>query len=124
MRSVAPTSRRTLMVVEDDPEMRALLSELLFHCGYSVFASDDVLSACDIARTLRPAAILCDVVMPAMSGFQAADCLRNDPSTSKIPLIFMTGHGYLRDRSRCEAQWLFKPFTREQLADTVAQTVH
>jgi CheY-like chemotaxis protein len=124
MRNVANMSRKTLMVVEDDSEMRAMLSELLFHCGYSVFASDDVRSACDIARVLRPAAIICDVVMPAMSGFEAADCLRNDPYTSKIPLIFMTGHSYLRDRRSCEAQWLFKPFTQDQLAATLAQTVH
>lgn len=123
MRNVAPISRKTLMVVEDDPEMRALLSELLFHSGYSVFASDDVSSACAIARSLRPAAILCDVMMPAMSGFEAAECLRRDPYTCKIPLIFMTGHGYLRERSRCEARWLFKPFTSGQLTDTLAQIV-
>jgi CheY-like chemotaxis protein len=123
MRNVANISRKTLMVVEDDSEMRAMLSELLFHCGYSVFASDDVRGACDLARELNPAAIICDVVMPTMSGFEAADCLRNDPSTSKIPLIFMTGHSYLRDRRSCEARWLFKPFTQDQLAATLAQTV-
>jgi CheY-like chemotaxis protein len=124
MHDVAKIPRKTLIVVEDDSEMRAMLSELLFHCGYSVFASDDVQDACDIARVLKPAAILCDVVMPAMSGFEAADCLRNDPSTSKIPLIFMTGHSYLRDRRSCEARWLFKPFTEDQLTAALAQTMH
>lgn len=112
------------MVLEDDSEMRAMLSDLLFDCGYSVFSSDDARSACDLARILRPAAILCDVVMPAMSGFEAADCLRNDPSTREIPVILMTGHDYLRDRSRCDAHWLIKPFTRDQLTTTLEQMVH
>lgn len=123
MHDAVPASRKTLMVVEDDPEMRAMLSEVLFHCGYIVFSSDDARSACDLARVLRPAAILCDVVMPAMSGLEAAECLRSDPTTRTIPLILMTGHNYLREQGDRDARWLFKPFTSEQLATTLAQTL-
>jgi CheY-like chemotaxis protein len=124
MRNAVPVARKTLMVVEDNSEMRAMLAELLFHCGYNVFSSDDAQSACDLARVLRPAAILCDVVMPAMSGFEAAERLRNDVVTSQIPVILMTGHNYLHDECRKSERWLFKPFTREQLAMTLAETVH
>jgi len=112
------------MVVEDDSEMRAMLSELLFARGFTVFSSDDARSACDLARVVRPAAILCDVVMPAMSGFEAADRLQSDPSTSHIPVILMTGHSYLRDDCSRHTRWLFKPFTGEQLTSVIAQTMH
>lgn len=124
MRDAWPISRKTLMVLEDDSEMRAMLSEILFNRGYSVFSSDDARSACDLARIVRPAAILCDVVMPAMSGFEAAECLRNDPATSQIPVILMTGHDYLREGRGDSGRWLLKPFTTEELATKLEQTVH
>ena len=116
MRDMAPMTRKTLMVVEDDSEMRSMLAEVLFNRGYSVFSSDDARGACDLAGVLRPAAILCDVVMPAMSGFEAAERLQSDPSTREIPIIFMTGHNYLQ-KERNNAAWLLKPFTTEELAE-------
>ena len=123
MRDMTPASRKTLMVVEDDPEMRAMLAEVLFYRGYSVFSSDDARGACDLARVLRPAVILCDVVMPVMSGFEAAERLRNDPVTSHIPVIFMTGHNYLADGPGDKTRWLFKPFTTDQLTETLEETM-
>ncbi|HWN96490.1 MAG TPA: response regulator [Methylomirabilota bacterium] len=123
MCDAAPLSRKTLMVVEDDSEMRAMLSELLFQSGYSVFSSDNAQSACDLARMLRPVAILCDVVMPTMSGFEAAERLRQDPQTSSIPVILMTGHRLQYDHS-LYLRWLHKPFTSEQLTSAIALTVN
>lgn len=110
------------MVVEDNSEMRAMLAEVLFSRGYSVYSSDDARGACDLARVLRPAAILCDVVMPAMSGFEAAERLKRDPSTREIPIIFMTGHNYLQEE-RSDAPWLLKPFTTDQLAEALKKTM-
>jgi CheY-like chemotaxis protein len=115
--------RRTLIVVEDDSEMRAMLAEILFQSGYSVFSSDDARNACEIARAVRPAAVLCDVVMPNMSGFEAAERLKLQPETRGTPLILMTGHSYLSDGRAANARWLFKPFTMDQLTNVVAQTV-
>ena len=99
-----------------------MLAEVLFHRGYSVYSSDDARGACDLARVLRPAAILCDVVMPAMSGFEAAERLQSDPVTREIPVIFMTGHNYLQE-GRMDSPWLLKPFTTEQLAEALKQTM-
>src|SRR5262245_34450335 len=115
MHDVPPATRKTVMVVEDDAEMRAMLSEILFRSCYSVSSSDDARSACEIARVVRPAAILCDIVMPIMSGFEAAQRLKDSPETSHIPVILMTGHDYLRDGRGGNAQWLLKPFTTDQL---------
>lgn len=122
MRDMVTTARKTLMLVEDNPEMRAMLSEVLFQSGFMVYSSDDARSACDLARILRPAVILCDVVMPAMSGFEAAERLRTDPSTSRIPVILMTGHSYSSERRAGAAGWLIKPFTSEQLTTAIAQS--
>jgi CheY-like chemotaxis protein len=124
MHDGVPLARKTVMVLEDDSEMRAMISEILFQNGYSVFSSDNAGSACELARVVRPAAILCDVIMPAMSGFEAADRLRNDPQTSEIPVILMTGHNYLQDQRGTNTRWLLKPFTTEQLASTLKQTVN
>jgi CheY-like chemotaxis protein len=111
------------MVVDDDSEMREMLSEMLFHHGFVPFSSDDPRAACEVARVLQPAAILCDIVMPVMSGIEAVERLQKDPETRTIPVILMTGHGYLRDRYEINCPWLFKPFTGDELNQTIARTV-
>jgi CheY-like chemotaxis protein len=118
-----PARRKTLIVVEDDAEMRAMLSETLYQHGFQVFSSADAASACELATALRPAAILCDVVMPTMSGFEAVQRLRENPQTQRIPVILMTGHTYLREEQQ-HARWLMKPFTTDELAAELQQALN
>jgi len=108
-------ARKTVMVIEDNFELRSMLAELLYEFGYSVFSAEDASDACDLARTVRPAAVLCDVILPTTNGFEAADRLERDPATRRIPVILMSGHSTLRERRPATQRWLMKPFTGEEL---------
>jgi CheY-like chemotaxis protein len=114
-------SRKTVMVIEDNAELRAMLSELLYASGYMVYAAEDATNAYDIASTLRPAVVLCDVVLPTTTGFEAAARLRNHADTRRIPIILMSGHAFLQERRPPTVRWLHKPFTGAELTTALQE---
>lgn len=111
--------RKTVLVIEDNFELRTMLSELLYEFGYNVFSAEDASDACDLARTVRPVAVLCDVILPTTNGFEAADRLQSDPQTRRIPVILMSGHSVLRERRPETQRWLMKPFTGDELTSAI-----
>jgi len=111
------------MVIEDNFELRSMLSELLYHAGFTVFSAADATDAFDLARTLRPAAVLCDVLLPTTTGFEAAARLERDPETRRIPVILMSGHTQLRSQLSAAQRWLTKPFTSTELTTVLHEAV-
>lgn len=111
------------MVIEDNTEVRSMISELLYASGYVVFSADDAPAACEMARTLRPAAVLCDVRLPTWNGFEAAARLQQDPETRRIPIILMSGYIENEERRPVASRWLSKPFTGEELSTALQDVV-
>ena len=60
----------------------------------------DGISGVEVARAERPDVILLDVMMPGLDGWQVAESLMEDETTSHIPLIFLTARAELRDRAK------------------------
>jgi len=71
-----PASGPKLLVVEDDPDLRTLLSGILKACGYGVRSSSDGLSALKEIRADMPDIVLSDLFMPGMSGFELLSVIR------------------------------------------------
>jgi len=111
------------MVIEDNTEMRSMIAELLYASGYVVFSAADAPGACTLARTLRPAAVLCDVNLPTWTGFEAAEKLQQDPETRRIPVILMSGYVEHQDKQPLTSRWLSKPFTGEELNHALKDAV-
>ena len=111
------------MVIEDNTEMRTMIAELLYASGYVVYSADDAPAACILARTLRPAAVLCDVKLPTCDGFEAAARLQQDPETRRIPFIFMSGYLEYDEKRPFTGRWLSKPFSGEELNDAMQEAV-
>ena len=109
------------MVIEDNAELRAMLSELLYASGYMVYAAEDATNAYDIASTLRPAVVLCDVVLPTTTGFETAARLQNHADTRRIPIILMSGHASLQEHRPPTERWLLKPFTGVELTTALQE---
>jgi CheY-like chemotaxis protein len=85
-----PNSNR-LLIVEDDPDTRASLFELLTHQGYSVLTADDGQQALDLLeRGIRPRLILIDLMTPRVNGFDLITHLRTEPELRFIPTIVTT----------------------------------
>lgn len=88
--------RKSIMVVDDDRDFLKEIGEMLKAHGYKPIAVADGASAIDAAKRSKPDAILVDIVMRNMNGFQVADKLNTWAETARIPVIAMTGW-FVRD---------------------------
>jgi DNA-binding response OmpR family regulator len=81
---------KSILVVDDDPNIRSLLQQELTEAGYSVRLAEDGRKALTLIREEIPGLIILDVMMPDMNGFDVAAVLKNDPSTMAIPIIILS----------------------------------
>ena len=79
-----------LLVVEDIPDILALLDTTLKFKGYRVVTARNGQEAYDLVQEERPALIITDILMPKMDGFSLVHRLRLDPNTRSIPVIFLS----------------------------------
>jgi two-component system, cell cycle response regulator DivK len=90
----ADEDAQTVLIVEDQIEMRAINAMYLHHHGYRVLATDNGLEGVEAARANRPDVILMDISMPGMDGIRATSELKRDPTTEDIPVLIITAHPY------------------------------
>src|SRR3982751_3699131 len=76
-----------IVVVDDDPDARAMLSEYLAFCGFAVHQAQDGREAIDVAERVRPAVMLMDLMMPRMDGWEAARRLKTAAQTREITIV-------------------------------------
>jgi len=90
----ADESAQTVLIVEDQLEMRAINAMYLHHHGYRVLATDNGIEGVEAARESRPDLILMDISIPGMDGIRATEALKRDPETGDIPVLIITAHPY------------------------------
>ena len=83
-------SNNVVLVIDDDPNARALLSRFVQREGFRVRTASDGALGLKLARELLPRAILLDVMMPRMDGWAVLSSLKADPETAEIPVIMET----------------------------------
>lgn len=83
-------NRKTILVVDDDANIRELLRQHLETEGYNVREAKDGMDAIQQIKTTHPDLILLDVMMPQINGFDVAAVLKNDPQTADIPIIILS----------------------------------
>jgi CheY-like chemotaxis protein len=111
----------TILVVEDDIDLRSLLEEVLGEAGYRVALARDGAQGLHLARTLLPDLILCDILMPSMNGNQMVQALSRIPPCAGIPVVGMSAHSDDVDGGRQHyAMFLRKPFSIAHLLETIA----
>ncbi len=121
------TGEETVLVVEDEPELRRLAVQALEWRGYRVLPAGGGSEALEVARDLRrrPDLLVTDVVMPGMSGVELAERLRKRWRT--LPVLFVSGHlgqeALQDDPLGGPADLLVKPFTPDELGRRVRQAL-
>jgi diguanylate cyclase (GGDEF)-like protein len=80
-----------ILIVDDDPVMVRVLARILAPMGEILFATDGE-SALRMVRERSPDAVLLDVEMPGMSGFDVCRAIKDDPSNADLPILFVSGH--------------------------------
>ncbi|AFY56684.1 response regulator with CheY-like receiver domain and winged-helix DNA-binding domain [Rivularia sp. PCC 7116] len=117
----------TVLVVEDTPSQLELMNIFLQEGGYEVIRATDAKDGLEKALLYQPDAIITDVVMPGMSGFEFCRKLKRNLDTKKIPIIFCSSKNKDIDRIWGMRQgadfYLTKPFTRQQLIGAVKSVV-
>lgn len=116
----APTPRRAqLLVVEDHPDVAEGMVTLLELLGHDVRLASDGEAALSLAHARPPEAMLIDIGLPGMDGYEVARRLRADPALTGVLLIALTGYGRLEDKQRAFAagfdHHLTKPVELQQL---------
>lgn len=91
-----------IVIVEDRPEIRETLAELLIDSGYQVTTAPDGLRGLETIVELRPRAAVLDIGLPGIDGYELARRLRAEARTAKMPLVAMTGYGRDDDRTRVQ----------------------
>ena len=121
-----PGGTEEILLVEDDPQMRALAIRVLSDCGYDVTAAADAETAmAEVASgAVRPALLLTDLILPGMTGLQMAQALRAEMPA--LPVLCMTGQAdRVSSTSRREQGFALieKPFTAQILAQAVRESL-
>ncbi|HPH65263.1 MAG TPA: response regulator [Kofleriaceae bacterium] len=90
---MSKAEKRTILVVDDDPEIVLLLQTRLEKRGYRTLIAADGHQAVEIAKRERPDAMLLDVMMPGKSGWEVARALKQDPVTAAIKIVIVSAIG-------------------------------
>jgi DNA-binding response OmpR family regulator len=86
----APSGRRRVLVVDDEPEIRMLVERTLRSQGYEVETAADGEEGLAKVQARPPDLVLLDAMLPKMHGFEVARRLRSDPRTRPVPIVMMT----------------------------------
>nr|WP_245214590.1 response regulator [Pararoseomonas indoligenes] len=109
-----------VLVVDDDPASRELLSRFVVRDGFSVRCAHDGEEGLRMARQLRPTAILLDVMMPRMDGWSVLTALKADPELAEIPVVMVS---IVQERALAvslgAADYLIKPIQWHRLRDVL-----
>jgi len=84
-------ARKTILVVDDDPQVQFAMQKRLVHCGFDVVTAASGREAVRCASQFRPHAILLDVRLPDFDGLEVASVLQDCERTRGIPIVFVTG---------------------------------
>jgi CheY-like chemotaxis protein len=116
--------RPNVLIVEDHPEVRRTLTEILQEGGYAVTSAADGQEALDRLRTAPlPHLILLDLLMPVMDGWEFRRRQREDPAIAAIPIVVISG-GETSPHSPGfvdAASYLLKPIDFDVLLSTIAR---
>ena len=114
---------KKILIIEDEAAIRDNLRRLLVLEGYAVTAEANGALGLERARAEPPDLILCDVMMPEMSGFEVLAALRGSPPLAQVPFIFLTASAdkdsIAKGTSLGAADYVTKPFDLLQLAALV-----
>ena len=120
----AATPRGTILVVEDQAAIRALVHRSLESAGYEVRSAADAAAALAALDGAEPDLLLTDLVMPGMSGGELAQ--RTRERVPAIRVVYMSAHAYERHEEQDIVRpdgVLRKPFTPDELLDAVARAL-
>ena len=116
-----------ILVVEDNPDNRTLITDVLLSLKYKVIEAVDGVEGVTKAAQEKPDLILMDLSLPHKDGWTATREIKADPALTAIPIIALTAHALKGDRERClEAgmdEYVAKPIHSANLLAKISAVV-
>jgi DNA-binding response OmpR family regulator len=114
-----------ILIAEDEPDIRDLISFSLTFAGYQVVTAANGEEAVEKCRAEMPDLVMMDVRMPKMTGYEACKLMKEDDQLKDIPVVFLSAKGQESEVSTgLEAgaeEYILKPFNFEQLIERVKE---
>jgi two-component system cell cycle response regulator DivK len=121
------TALPRVLVVDDDPDNRRIVTTVLTVAGYAVLEAGGGEEGVAMAVRERPDVILLDLAMPGVDGWEAARRLKADARTADIPVIALTAFALRGDEERARAAgcdgYVSKPCRPQTIRDVVRDTL-
>jgi len=109
----------TILIVEDNPDNRVLISDVLNTLDVTVLEATDGVEGVEMAAANLPDLVLMDLSLPLKDGWQATREIKANPKTQHIPVVALTAHAMIGDRERALAvgcaDYISKPINMLEL---------
>ena len=116
-------SKKEILIVEDQEELRQLECLLLGSRGYQVEGVADGIAALDYLQNRKPDLVLLDIMLPGIDGFEVCRQIRNREETKNIPVIMITARNSREDMAKGEEvganMYMTKPFKSEKIVENI-----
>jgi CheY-like chemotaxis protein len=117
-----------ILLADDEEDVKVVLKMYLESKGYQVVTAYDGLDAIDQAQREKPDAILLDIMMPVLDGFEVCRKLKADPQTQAIPIIMLSAASHAESVQKGldlgAVDYIVKPFEPENLEQLLAGVIH
>ena len=117
------TAQRKILIVEDDADIRGLLSVRLRQRAYDTAVATDGMTALVVARREQPDLIVLDLGLPAGDGFTVMERMRAITSLADVPVVVITARDAATNREKAEAfgaaAFVEKPIDFDELLETI-----
>lgn len=114
---------KTVLVIEDNLEIRENTTEILELAGFKVISAENGMEGITMATENSPDIILCDIMMPEANGYEVLKNLKSNKATAQIPFIYVTASA---EKSEVKFAmdmgadaYVRKPFDARELIDTI-----
>ena len=114
-----------VLVVDDSNTIRRSAEIFLKQGGHDVLLAEDGFDALAKINDYQPDLIICDILMPRLDGYQTCAIIKRNPRFASIPVVMLSSKDGVIDKARSRLvgseEYLTKPFTKDQLLQTVQQ---
>ena len=118
-----PSSGLKVLVIDDSNTIRRSAEIFLKQGGHDVMLAEDGFDALSKANDYEPDLIFCDILMPRLDGYQTCAIIKRNARFSDVPIVMLSSKDGVFDKARGRMagsqDYLTKPFTKDQLLQTV-----
>ena len=120
-----PSSGLKVLVIDDSNTIRRSAEIFLKQGGHEVLLADDGFDALSKVNDFEPHLIFCDILMPRLDGYQTCAIIKRNVKFAGVPLVMLSSKDGVFDKARGRMvgsqDYLTKPFTKDQLLQTVLE---